>query len=225
MENETLLNDLKRNIILGHLDETDEGFDGDMEGKPGASELAMESIGKKVPAGRILETVSEAMDEVGRKYDTGEYLISDMLASAECAGTVMESWEPHLAAGDLANKEKFVLATVKGDLHDIGKNIVATMLKGAGYDVKDLGINVEIPDILNAVKEHNARYLGLSALLTTTMTEMEKVVQALKDAGIRNQVKVFIGGAPTSEEFARQIGADHYCPDAFNLIEILKKTA
>jgi 5-methyltetrahydrofolate--homocysteine methyltransferase len=114
---------------------------------------------------------------------------------------------------------------VQGDLHDIGKNIVSIMLKGAGYEVIDLGTDVPADRIIGAVKEHQAPYLGLSALLTTTMRVMGDVIEKLKEEGIRERVKVLIGGAPTSKEFADQIGADAYCRDAFDATDILKTMA
>ena len=159
---------------------------------------------------------------VGEKYDSKEFLIPDMLASAECVGAAMDILEPHMINSNVETKGRFVIATVEGDLHDIGKNIVATMLKGAGYEVKDLGSGVSAQKILEAVKKHNAQFVGLSALLTTTMIKMESVVSLLKSNGLRNQVKVLIGGAPTSPEFAKKIGADAHCRDAFEAIDTIK---
>jgi 5-methyltetrahydrofolate--homocysteine methyltransferase len=116
---------------------------------------------------------------------------------------------------------KMVIGTVKGDIHDIGKNIVAILLKGAGYEVNDLGIDVPEDKIVNVVREEQPQFLGLSALLTTTMTEMGTVINALKENGLRDRVKVFIGGAAVSDEFAKEIGADAYCLDGFSAIRIL----
>jgi 5-methyltetrahydrofolate--homocysteine methyltransferase len=160
---------------------------------------------------------------VGEKFEKKEYLIPDMLASAECVGVAMDLLAPHLIKAGVESKGKFVIATVKGDLHDIGKNIVAIMLKGAGYQVIDLGTDVSADRITAAVKENQASFLGLSALLTTTMRVMGEVVEQLKEEGIRDRVKVLIGGAPTSIEFAHEIGADAYCKDAFQALEIMKK--
>jgi 5-methyltetrahydrofolate--homocysteine methyltransferase len=145
-----------------------------------------------------------------------------MLASAECVGLAMDMLAPHLIKAGVKTKGKFIIATVAGDLHDIGKNIVAIMLKGAGYEVIDLGTDVPTERILAAVKEHQAPFVGLSALLTTTMRVMGEVVQKLKDEGLREQVKILIGGAPTSPEFAQQIDADAHCKDAFQAIDVLK---
>jgi 5-methyltetrahydrofolate--homocysteine methyltransferase len=148
-----------------------------------------------------------------------------MLASAECVGAAMDRLGPHLADAGVESKGKFVLATVAGDLHDIGKNIVGIMLKGAGFDVLDLGNDVAADRIVSQVKESDARYLGLSALLTTTMREMGTVVEKLDKEGLRDQVRVLIGGAPTSRAFAEEIGADAHCRDAFHAIDLLKELA
>lgn len=223
MTEKNLTEELKRCVVMGHMDEDDEGFDGDMEGQPGVMELVDQALKESVPVSDLLTSFNSAMAIVGEKYESGEYMIPDMLASAECVGEAMDKLAPQLAEGGHETKGKFVIATVKGDLHDIGKNIVSTMLKGSGYEVKDLGINVETPKIVDAVRENDATFLGLSALLTTTMGEMEAVIKELESAGIRDKVKVLIGGAPTSPEFAKKIGADLYCRDAFDAVESLSK--
>jgi 5-methyltetrahydrofolate--homocysteine methyltransferase len=123
------------------------------------------------------------------------------------------------------SKGTFIIATVAGDLHDIGKNIVAIMLKGAGYQIIDLGTDVSADRIIGAVKENQAPFVGLSALLTTTMRVMGDVVRKLEEEGLRDRVKVLIGGAPTSPEFAQEIGADAFCKDAFDAIDVLKTMA
>jgi 5-methyltetrahydrofolate--homocysteine methyltransferase len=119
----------------------------------------------------------------------------------------------------MESKGKVVIATVKGDLHDIGKNIVSTMLKGAGFEIVDLGTDVPTEKIVQSVKDNDPKFLGLSALLTTTMRKMEDVISSLKDEGLREKVKVLIGGAPTSPEFAEKIGADAYCADTFQAVD------
>ena len=202
----------------------DEGFDEGLEGKPAVVELINEAVEKKMDAKDIvLQGLTKAMNEVGEKFETGEYLIPDMLASAECVGAGMDILGPLLMQAGIESKGKFLIATVAGDLHDIGKNIVAIMLKGAGYEVIDLGNDVPTERIVSAVRDHQAAFLGLSALLTTTMREMEAVIAELKDSGLRDNVKVLIGGAPTSKEFANKIGADAYCTDAFQAIDVLSK--
>lgn len=220
MSKDDILAQIENTIIMGHLDESDEGFDGDLEGTPGTIELVEKALKDGVEPGKILEAFNSAMDVVGKKFEEGEYLLPDMLAGAECVGEAMDIVEPYLVGGNEQKKGKFLIATVKGDLHDIGKNIVITMLKGAGYEVNDLGIDVPVEKIVEAVKEYQPDYLGLSALLTTTMIEMEKVIKAVRDAGF-GDVKIFIGGAPTSPEFASKIGANEHCHDAFEVVEKL----
>jgi 5-methyltetrahydrofolate--homocysteine methyltransferase len=223
MSHDELIADIRKNVVMGRVDKADEGFDGDMEGQPGVTELVEEALKQKVPPSRLLnEALSEAMTEVGEKYECKEYLIPDMLASAECVGAAMDLLEPHLLGEAVQSKGTFVIATVEGDLHDIGKSIVGTMLKGAGYKVQDLGTDVKADAIVKAVTDSNAGYVGLSALLTTTMVHMKSVVDLLAANGVRDRVKVLIGGAPTSTEFAREVGADAWCQDAFDAIDKLK---
>jgi 5-methyltetrahydrofolate--homocysteine methyltransferase len=165
------------------------------------------------------------MEIVGEKFEKNEYLIPDMLASAECVGVAMDLLAPHLVKAGVESKGQFVIATVAGDLHDIGKNIVAIMLKGAGYNVVDLGTDVSVDRIVVTVKEIRAPFLGLSALLTTTMRVMGDVIEKLVQEGLRDNVRVLIGGAPTSKAFAKEIGADAHCQDAFDAIDVLKTMA
>lgn len=222
MNKNELLKELENAIINGHLDADDEGFDGTMEGSPGTLELVDKALEEGIEPQEILESFGRSMEKVGELFEADEYFLPDMLASAECVGEAMEIIEPKLKEGSSSKKGKFLIATVKGDLHDIGKNIVATMLKGAGYQVKDLGIDVPAEDILEAIKEFKPDYLGLSALLTTTMIEMEQVVKQVRKEGY-SDLKVLIGGAPTSTEFAEKIGADQYCRDVMDAINKLEK--
>jgi 5-methyltetrahydrofolate--homocysteine methyltransferase len=133
----------------------------------------------------------------------------------------MEILKPYLEAFDVVTKGKFVIATVKGDIHDIGKSIVSILLKGAGYEVDDLGIDVPVERIVEVVREESPDFLGLSALLTTTMLAMGEIIEALKENGLRDKVKVLIGGAAVSDEYAQEIGADAYCVDGFHAIKVL----
>jgi len=224
MNTSELLEKIAFNVIQGRVEAEDDGFDPGLEGRPAVTELVTEALDQNIDPKKILmESLTGSMETVGEKYEKNEYLIPDMLASAECVGVAMDLLAPRLIKAGVESKGKFVIATVKGDLHDIGKNIVSIMLKGAGYDVVDLGTDVSMDRILNAVKEHEAPFLGLSALLTTTMREMEDVIQQLKAEGLRDNVKVFIGGAPTSKDFSVQIGADAYCKDAFEVLGILRE--
>jgi 5-methyltetrahydrofolate--homocysteine methyltransferase len=226
MDKQEFVKKIEYNVIQGRVEAEDEGYDEGLEGQPGVTELVQEGLENGVdPKSMVLGGLSSAMDVVGKKFEQGEYLIPDMLASAECVGAAMDILGPHLAEAGVESKGKFVIATVAGDLHDIGKNIVAIMLKGAGYEVIDLGADVATDRIIEAVKQHQAPYLGLSALLTTTMRVMGDVTEKLKEEGIRKGLKVFIGGAPTSPEFADQIGADAHCKDAFQAIDVLKTMA
>ncbi|MEA2109305.1 MAG: corrinoid protein [Pseudomonadota bacterium] len=224
MDTNELLEKIALNVVQGRVEAEDEGFDQGMEGQPGVTELVTEALKQDIDPKRILmESLTNSMQKVGEKFEKNEYLIPDMLASAECVGVAMDMLSPYLVKAGVKSKGKFVIATVKDDLHDIGKNIVAIMLKGAGYDVVDLKTDVSTERIIKAVKENNASYLGLSALLTTTMRNMEDVIKELKKEGLRDKVKVLIGGAPISQEFADQIGADGYGKDAFQTLEIMKK--
>ena len=218
-----LLKKIALNVVQGRVEAEDEGFDEGFEGQPAVIELVEEALEQGIPAGDILiKGLTASMEEVGRKFESGEYLIPDMLAAAEAVGEGMDLLTPYLLKDGVESKGKFVIATVAGDLHDIGKNIVAIMLKGAGYEVIDLGVDVPTEKSINVVKENQAPYLGMSALLTTTMRNMEQVVTKLKEEGMRDQVKVCIGGAPTSQEFSDKIGADTHCVDAFAVLDWLK---
>jgi 5-methyltetrahydrofolate--homocysteine methyltransferase len=218
-----LLKKISLNVVQGRVESDDEGFDEGFEGQPAVTELVEEALAAGIEPEEILITgLTTAMNIVGEKFEKGEYLIPDMLAAAEAVGAGMDILTPHLLKAGVASKGKFVIATVAGDLHDIGKNIVAIMLKGAGYEVIDLGVDVTPETIINTVKGENAPYLGLSALLTTTMRTMKEVINRLNEEGLRNNVKVCIGGAPTSQEFSEKIGADTHCVDAFALLAWLK---
>ncbi len=226
MDNKTLIEKIAFNIVQGRVEAEDEGFDEGFEGQPAVTERVKEALDAGIDAKEIvIDGLTRAMEIVGEKFEREEYLIPDMLASAECVGVAMDIMSPHLLKAGVKSKGKFIIATVAGDLHDIGKNIVSIMIKGAGYEVIDLGADVPTSAIVQAVKENQASYLGLSALLTTTMWEMKEVINTLKTEGLDQQVKVLIGGAPTSKSFAEQIGADAHCKDAFEAIDVLKKIA
>jgi len=219
---EDIIAPLKENVIQGRKTKDDEGIDESMSGTPGVLELTQLALDNNIsPETIITQGLTSGMQVVGEKYDTKEYFIPDMLASAEAVGGAMDILKPYLEASDVATKGKFAIATVKGDIHDIGKNIVAILLKGAGYEVKDLGTDVPTEKIMELVKEYKPDFLGLSALLTTTMVVMGEIIEALKENGLRDKVKVLIGGAAVSDEYAQEIGADAYCVDGFHAISIL----
>ena len=226
MDKQELLRAIAFNVVQGRVEAEDEGFDDGLEGQPGVTELVNQALEDGVePREIVIESLTKSMEEVGEKFERDEYLIPDMLASAECVGVAMDILSPYLMKAGVKSKGKFVIATVAGDLHDIGKNIVAIMLKGAGYQVIDLGTDVSVERIIGAVKENEAPFVGLSALLTTTMRVMGEVVKKLEQEGLRDRVKVLIGGAPASAAFAQEIGADAYCKDAFDAIDVLKTMA
>lgn len=162
----------------------------------------------------VREALIPAMDEVGALVQKGEYHIPDMLVAAKAMGACMSILKPSLAGGALKPVGKVVIGTVQGDLHDIGKNLVVVILEGSGLEVVNLGNDVAPEDFVQAIKKENPEFVGLSALLTTTMLSMKETIGAIEKAGLRSKVKVMIGGAPVTQEFADQIGADFYAPDA-----------
>ena len=213
---------LKENVIQGRKTADDEGIDESMTGTPGVLELTKMALENKLDLETIIrEGLTAGMQVVGEKFAAKEYFIPDMLASADAVGEAMDLLKPYLEASNVATKGKFVIVTVKGDIHDIGKSIVSILLKGAGYEVNDLGTDVPTEKIVEIVRESKPDFLGLSALLTTTMVVMGEIMQALKENGLRDKVKVLIGGAAISDEYAQEIGADAYCIDGFHAIKIL----
>jgi 5-methyltetrahydrofolate--homocysteine methyltransferase len=218
-----IINQIRENVIWGRANQDDEGLDGGSVGQPGVSEVINQALAQGISVKDIItKGLKGGMEIVGQKYEAGEYYIPDMLASAEAMGAAVQKLEPHLAKSGIQTKGKVIVATVKGDLHDIGKNIVSILLRGAGYTVKDLGHDINPQTIVDAVREEKPQFLGLSALLTSTMTQMEDTIQALKQSGLRDKVKVIIGGAPVSEEFATSIGADGYAVDGFQAVALVE---
>lgn len=166
-----------------------------------------------------------AMAEVGGRFECEEYFVPELLLSARAMKGSLELIRPRLIASGAQPTGRVAVGTVKGDLHDIGKNLVAAMLEGGGYEVIDLGVNVTPEQFVAAVKDKGARIVALSALLTTTMPAMKTTVEALKQAGVRDQVKVLIGGAPISQRFADEIGADGYADSAAGAVNLAKRVA
>lgn len=224
MTEDGLIQAIRYNVLQGRRDKDDEGLEEDMVGQPGVVELVQQALEKGVPVKDILlHGLTEGMNEVGKKFESKEYFIPDMLSAAEAVGAVMDILEPYLLKQGERSKGKFVLATVEKDQHDIGKNIVGIMLKGAGFQVVDLGISVPAQGIVAAVEREKPQFLGLSALLDTTMRFMRDTIELLEEKGLRSQVKILIGGAPTSPEFAEKIGADAHCKDAFAAVATANK--
>jgi len=167
------------------------------------------------------EGLLPGMDEVGKRFKVGDMFIPEVLLSAKTMAAAMEVLKPLLAKGG-GGRGTVVIGTVQGDLHNIGKNLVAMMLEGAGFEVVDLGIDVKPQSFLEAVKEHKPKLLGMSALLTTTMPRMGETIRALEEAGIRSQVKVMVGGAPVTQEFVAKIRADAYAANAGTAVDVAK---
>ncbi len=177
-----------------------------------------------VPPGDILHKACiPAMGEVGRLFEEGEKFVPEMLISARAMQAAMNLLKPHLAQEDVSALGKVVIGTVAGDLHDIGKNLVGMMLEGSGFEVIDLGTDVSPQQFVDTAKEHKPDLIGMSALLTTTMPSMGATIEALKEAGIRDQVKVMVGGAPITQDFADKIGADGFAPDASSAARTAKE--
>ncbi len=220
-----LIDQIVNNVLQGRRNKDDEGIEEGMAGDPGVAELVQEALDSGIDTNEILlKGLSTGMEMVGEKYETGDYFIPDMLTAAEAVEEGMKVMEPHLVKGEGGSgKGKVIMATVEKDLHDIGKNLVAIMLKGAGFTVVDLGIDVSAARIVEVAEEEGAGLVGLSALLNTTMSNMGDVVKELEKKGMRDQVKVLIGGAPTSQDFAEEIGADSYGKDAFAAIKEAEK--
>jgi 5-methyltetrahydrofolate--homocysteine methyltransferase len=177
-----------------------------------------------IPAGEILQRgMISAMEVIGERFKSGDVFIPEVLLSARAMNEALGVLEPHLAGDRMKGGGKILIGTVRGDLHDIGKNMVATMLRGVGFEIRDLGINIRMEDFVEQVAAYKPDILGLSALLTTTMPEMGRVIQALKARGLRDGVKVMVGGAPVNEKFARDIGADAYAADAGDAVAAARR--
>jgi 5-methyltetrahydrofolate--homocysteine methyltransferase len=163
------------------------------------------------------------MDEVGRRMKDGEYYIPDVLISARTMQMALEVLKPKLVESGAVQAGTAVIGTVAGDLHDIGKNLVGMMLEGANLTVVDLGVDVSAGQFVAAAQEHAANFIGMSALLTTTMVAMKDTVDAFQEAGIRNQVKIVVGGAPVTQAYADEVGADGYAPDAGSAVIVARE--
>ncbi|MBM4315131.1 MAG: cobalamin-binding protein [Deltaproteobacteria bacterium] len=163
-----------------------------------------------------------AMEVIGERFRSGEAFIPEVLLSARVMNEAVSALEPYLTVGRSGAKGAVLIGTVKGDMHDIGKNLVITMLRGVGYEVKDLGVDVPVAKFVEAVKAFRPDILGLSSLLTTTMPQMKRVIEALEGGGLRGGVKVIVGGAPVNEKYARDIGADGYAHDAGGGVKLVE---
>jgi 5-methyltetrahydrofolate--homocysteine methyltransferase len=188
-----------------------------------AMQLTREALAESIdPITLISQWMIPAMDEVGRRFEAQEFFIPEMLMAGRAMKSALEILRPVLAASGAQPTGRVVLGTVKGDLHDIGKNMVGSMLEGAGFEVLDVGIDVTAEKFVDSVKSNNPHILALSALLTNTMPEMKNVIDALIKAGIREQVKILIGGAPVTQDYADKIGADGYSENASSAVTVAR---
>lgn len=187
-----------------------------------AQESVTAALHEGTPPGEVLDAMVTAMGEVGRLFEEGEYFVPEMLIAARAMKTGLEILKPELVDADIQPEGTIIAGTVKGDLHDIGKNLVCMMLEGAGFQVVDLGTDVSPDAFVAAVQEHHPDFVAMSALLTTTMPNMQNTIEALKEAGLRDSVKVLIGGAPITDAYAEKIGADGYASDASRAVKLAK---
>ncbi len=201
-----LLEKMAASLIAGKVDEV--------------VDLTQQAIDANLSPKDILEKgLLAGMEVVGKRFKANDMFIPEVLRCAKCMHGAMEILRPLLAETGVETAGTFVIGTVKGDLHDIGKNLVGMMFEGAGFKVVDLGIDLEPAGFVEAIKEHKASLFGMSALLTTTMPKMAETINAIKEAGIRDQVKIMIGGAPVTAEFAKEIGADAYASNAASAVD------
>jgi 5-methyltetrahydrofolate--homocysteine methyltransferase len=195
-------------------------YDGEEEE---VAELVQQALDQGMAPGDILqEGLLAGMDEVGKDFKAGDLYVPEVLIAARAMHAGMNVLRPLLAAGESFSLGKYVIGTVEGDLHDIGKNLVKMMLEGAGFETVDLGVDVKADAFVAAVQEHDPIAVGMSALLTTTMANMRGVIDALSEAGLRDHVKIMVGGAPVTAAFAEEIGADAYAPDAASAVDFAK---
>ncbi|GAB4411382.1 MAG: corrinoid protein [Anaerolineales bacterium] len=190
------------------------------------AELVQKALDSGLTPKEILQDgLIAGMDQVGKDFKAGDLFVPEVLIAARAMHAGMNVLRPLLAASDSPTVGKYVIGTVKGDLHDIGKNLVKMMLEGAGFETVDLGTDVAPEAFVRAVQEHKPRIVGMSALLTTTMVNMKSTIDALQEAGLRDSVKIMVGGAPVTAAFAQQIGADAYAPDAATAVDVARKLA
>jgi len=192
------------------------------QAKPAAAKVT-QGLAEGIPAGTLLqEGLIAAMQQVGQLYEEGEIFVPEMLVAARAMSASLAVLKPQLVEQGVEASAKVAIGTVKGDLHDIGKNLVAMMLEGSGYEIVDLGVDVAPERFVEAVR-NGASVVALSALLTTTMTSMQGTIEAITTAGLRSKVKIVVGGAPITQVYAEQIGADGYAPDASSAVRLLRR--
>ena len=175
------------------------------------------------PIKLVYEAMIPALAEVGRRFEVGDYFLPEMLVAAAAMQASMEIVRPRLAEAEAEPIASFVMGTVAGDIHDIGKNLCNVMLESGGFRVIDLGVNVAPESFVAAIREHQPRAVGMSAFVTTTMPEIERTIQAIDEAGLRDQVMIMVGGAPLDQDYADQVGADGFAPDANSAVRVTKR--
>lgn len=200
-------------------------YDAILEGSaPTARELVQQAIAEGVPPQELLDKyMIPAMDEVGRRFEEGEYFVPELLIAARAMKGGLEIIRPLLTQSGAQAVGRVVIGTVRGDLHDIGKNLVAAMLEGGGFEVIDLGVDVTPEKFVEAVREKGAQVIAMSALLTTTMPGMKMTIDALEEAGVRSNVKVMVGGAPITQRYADEIGADGFSDNASGAVRLARQ--
>ena len=179
-------------------------------------------LSKGIDPRDILNALREGMDRIGKMFEVGEAFIADLVIAADIFKKAVEIIKPHLKVVE-RGKGRVVIGTVEGDIHDIGKSLVALMLEISGYEVIDLGVDVTADKFAEAIEKYNLDIVGMSALMTTTMLNQKKIIEELKKRGLRDRVKIIIGGAPTTEEWAREIGADAWGSDCFDAVKKVKE--
>lgn len=195
----------------------------DMKGQEGADELAAQAIAQGVKPSEVLNGCILGMDRIGKKFSENKAYVPELLMSAKAMTAAMNHLKPFFQSGEVKRRGTLVIGTVAGDLHDIGKNLVAMVAEGGGFEVVDLGTDVSAEKFLKAIDEHPGCVVGMSALLTTTMVNMESIIKAIKAK--HPETRVIIGGAPVTQNFADKIGADGYSPDPQGAVQLLTKVA
>jgi 5-methyltetrahydrofolate--homocysteine methyltransferase len=197
-------------------------FPPDMKDQDGADEIAADALKNGIQPGTLLEGCILGMEKVGKEFGENKAFVTNLIVSTEAMNAVMKHVKPFLESGEVKRKGKFVIGTVLRDMHDIGKNLVSMVIKGGGFEVIDLGVDVPTNKFLDAIAQHPGCFIGLSALLTTTMANMENSVKAIKKT--YPDTKVLVGGAPITQDFCARIGADFYSPNPHEAVEYLNKS-
>lgn len=204
-----ILDALYRHILLG-------------EAGPAIAEVEAGLAAGSRPSVLLFEAMIPALEEVGRRFESGEYFLPEMLIAARAMRAAMEVLRPAMSPTDAPSLGTIVMGTVAGDIHDIGKDMVDIMLEGAGFRIVDLGVNVPPARFVDAIREHHPVVVGMSAFLTTTMPQVGRTIATIRDAGLRDDVRIIVGGAPINDDFRVEVGADGYAPDASSAVRMTK---